>query len=86
MGLVGMLGGGAYAGLRSKLNTVTLIVAFILSIFVIHNTRTCEENKGYPKDRGFVKFGNRIAITTLVITCILFALDLFFKFAKFSPI
>ena len=81
-----MLGGGVYGNLRSKLNTVTLVIAFILSIFVIHNTRTCDEGKGYPKDHTFVKFGNGIAIAILVITCILFAMDLFFKFSKFSPI
>jgi hypothetical protein len=86
MGLAGMLGGAAYSGFRSKFNTMTLVVAFVLSIFCIHNTRTCEDKKGYPDSRGFVKFGYAISIILLVLICIIFALDLFFKIAKVSPI
>jgi hypothetical protein len=86
MGLAGMIGGAAYQGFRSKLNTVTLITAFVLSIFAIHNYRTCEDNKGYAKERGFAKFGYGISVTIIVLLCIIFALDIFFKVAKVSPI
>jgi len=86
MGIASMIGGAAYGQFRSKLNTVTLLTAFILSIFVIHNTRTCEDKKGYPKDHSFVNFGYGISIFLLVILCIIFFLDLFFKLTKFSPI
>ena len=86
MGLASIVGGIAYSHYRSKLNTVTLLTAFILSIMVIHNTRNCENNKGYPIDHGFVKFGYGISIFILIICCILFTMDLFFKVVKFSPI
>jgi hypothetical protein len=86
MGLASMIGGAAYQSFRSKFNTYTLVTAFILSIFCIHNYRTCEDNKGYAKERGFAKFGYGISIFLLVVICILFAFDIFFKVTKFSPI
>jgi len=86
MGLLSMLGGGAYSKVRSHFSTVTLVIAFILSIFVIHNTNKCENNKGYPKDRGFVNTTYRISVTVLVLICVLFALDIFFAVTRFSPL
>jgi hypothetical protein len=86
MGLVSFLGGSAYGEFRSKLNTITLVTAFILSIMVIHNTRTCENKKGYPPDHTFVNFGYGVSIFILIAICIIFALDLFFKATRFTPI
>ena len=86
MGLASMIGGAAYRDFRSNLHTVTLITAFILSIFVVHNTRTCENKKGYPQSRGFVNFGYGISIFIIVVLCFVFAADIFFKVSKFSPI
>ena len=86
MGIGSMIGGASYGQLRSKLNTVTLLTAFVLSIMVIHNTRNCEDNKGYPPKHTFVNFGYGISIFIFVICCILFAMDIFFKVTKFSPI
>ena len=86
MGVAGMIGGAAYQGFRSKLHTMTLVVAFVLSIFAVHNYRTCEDNKGYAPNHGFAKFGYGISVFIIVILCIIFALDIFFKVAKVSPI
>ena len=86
MGIASMIGGPVYGKIRSKLSTVTLLTAFVLSIMVIHNTRNCEDNKGYPPTHKFVNFGFGISIFILVICCILFAMDLVFKVLKVSPI
>ena len=87
MGLTGMVGSSVYAKYRSKIGTIALAAAFVLSIACIHNTRTCEDKKGYPDSREFVKFGYGISIALLVLICIIFALDLFFMVAKkVSPV
>jgi hypothetical protein len=68
---------GTYDNMRGKLNLVTLITAFVLSIMVIHSHNECENGKGYPSSAPFVSFSYGISITVLVICCILFALDIF---------
>ena len=67
---------GKYTGLRTHLNTVTLVTAFVLSIMVINNYRQCEDGKGYPEKHPNVKHSYQIAVGILVICCILFFLDI----------
>ncbi len=73
--MAGML--GTYNNLRGKLNTVTLVTAFVLSIMVINNYRQCESGKGYSGDENFVKMSYGIAVAILVVTCVLFGIDIF---------
>jgi len=72
---------GTYNNIRGKMNMVTMVIAFVLSIMVIHSNRQCEEGKGYPSSAPFVTMSYGVAIFILVILCILFALDIF-AFAK----
>jgi hypothetical protein len=65
---------GTYNNYRGKLNTITLVTAFVLSIMVINNYRQCEAGKGYPEDHGFVSLSYGISVTILVITCVLFGI------------
>ena len=85
MGIASMIGGGAYGQLRSKLNTVTLVIAFVLSIMVINNYRQCGAT-GYPESKPIVNSSYYLSILILVVACILFAMDLFFMVMKKSPI
>jgi len=66
---------GTYNNYRGKLNTITLVTAFVLSIMVINNYRQCGEH-GYPPDHGFVNMSYGISVAILVITCVLFGIDL----------
>ena len=68
---------GTATTFRGMVNTVTLVTAFVLSIMVINNYRTCDSGKGYPEEHGFQKFSYGISIAILVVACILFALDIF---------
>ena len=67
---------GTYDNMRGKLNIVTLITAFVLSIMVIHSNNQCESGQGYPSSAPFVSFSYGISIAILVICCLLFGLDI----------
>lgn len=67
---------GTYNNYRGKLNTITLVTAFVLSIMVINNYRQCKPGKGYPKSRKFVNLSYGISVAILVIICILFGIDI----------
>jgi hypothetical protein len=67
---------GTYNNFRGKLNMVTLVTAFVLSIMVINNHNQCQAGKGYPTEHGFVKFSYAIGIIILIIVCLLFGIDL----------
>jgi hypothetical protein len=67
---------GTYNNYRGKLNTITLVTAFVLSIMVINNYRQCESGKGYPADHGFVRLSYGISVAILVVTCVLFGIDI----------
>lgn len=68
---------GTYNDYRGKLNMITLVTAFVLSIMVINNYNQCQAGKGYPADNGFVKFSYAIGIIILIIVCLLFGIDIF---------
>jgi len=68
---------GTYNNYRGKLNTVTLVTAFVLSIMVINNYNQCRDGKGYPTDHGFVKFSYGVSVAILVVIVLLFAADIF---------
>jgi len=68
---------GTYNNIRGKLNIVTLVTSFVLSIMVINNYRQCEEKKGYPQHHGFVQFSYGISVVILIICCALFGIDLY---------
>jgi hypothetical protein len=61
---------------RGKVDTVTLSVAFVLSIMVINNYRQCEDGKGYPKSHTFVSMSYTLAIVLLIACILLFSYDL----------
>jgi len=67
---------GAAATNRGKINTITIAVAFALSIMVIHNYRTCEDGKGYPTSHSMQKTFYALAIIILIACCLLFGYDL----------
>ena len=67
---------GTYNNYRGKLNTITLVTAFVLSIMVINNYRQCQKGKGYPADNDFVELSYGISVAILVVTCILFGIDI----------
>ena len=73
--LAGIL--GTYDNMRGKLNIVTLVTAFILSIMVINTHNECTPGKGFSSDAGFVKMSYGISVTILVIVVLLFAMDIF---------
>ena len=68
---------GTYNDYRGKLNMITLVTAFVLSIMVINNHNQCKEGKGYPASHGFVTFSYAVGIIILIIVCLLFGIDLF---------
>ena len=62
---------------RGKINTVTIIIAFVLSIMVINNYNQCDDNKGYSTgSKPYVQGSYIIAIIVLIVACLLFAFDL----------
>jgi hypothetical protein len=61
------------ANARSKLNTVTLVISFVLCIMIINNYNQC---KKYPADNSAVKASYGIAIVVLIISCLIFSFDL----------
>jgi len=67
---------GAAATNRGSVNTLTMAVAFVMSIMVINNYRQCEDGKGYPKTRTFVTWSYALAIIVLIACCLLFGYDL----------
>jgi hypothetical protein len=67
---------GTYNNYRGKLNTITLVTAFVLSIMVINNYRQCQKGKGYSADNDFVELSYGISVAILVVTCILFGIDI----------
>ena len=67
---------GSAATHRGAVNTMTVAVAFALSIMVINNYRQCEDGKGYPESRTFVNMSYYLAIAILVACCLLFGYDL----------
>ena len=62
---------------RGMINTVTLAIAFVLSIMIINTNRQCKEGKGYDTSTPIVSMSYWIAVMILVIACILFGLDIF---------
>jgi hypothetical protein len=52
------------------------VTAFVLSIMVINNYRQCKKGKGYPADNDFVELSYGISVAILVVTCILFGIDI----------
>ena len=71
---------GSVANFRGRFNMFTLVLAFVLSIMVIHNTRQCEKNKGYPSSAPMVTMDYTIAIIILIVVILLFVFDLYNKF------
>jgi hypothetical protein len=67
---------GAASSTRGRVNTMTLGVAFVMSIMVINNYRQCEEGKGYPEPRTFVNMSYALAIIILIACCLLLGYDL----------
>ncbi len=67
---------GAAATNRGSINTLTMIVAFVLSIMVINNYRQCEKGKGYPSSAPIVKMSYALSIIILIACVLLFAYDL----------
>ncbi len=62
---------------RGMINTVTLAIAFVLSIMVINTNRQCKEGKGYSTSTPIVSMSYWISVMILVVACILFGLDIF---------
>ena len=67
---------GAVGTTRGYVNTMTIVVAFIMSIMVINNYRECKKGKGYPNNNTNVNRSYTLAIVILVACCILFLYDL----------
>ena len=67
---------GAAATNRDAVNTLTMAVAFALSIMVINNYRQCESGKGYPASHPVVTMSYVLAIIILIACCLLFGYDL----------
>jgi hypothetical protein len=67
---------GAAATHRGSINTVTMVIAFVLSIMVINNYRQCEKGKGYPSSAPIVKMSYTLSIIILIACVLLFAYDL----------
>jgi uncharacterized membrane protein YidH (DUF202 family) len=67
---------GAASSNRGYVNTMTMGVAFVMSIMVINNYRQCEQGKGYPKNNTFVSMSYALAIVILIACCLLFGYDL----------
>ena len=65
-----------YSSLRGKLNIISLIIAFVLSIMVVHTHNQCEDNKGFPKSAPFVSMSYAISIIMIVILCLIFSSDI----------
>lgn len=68
---------GTYDNMRGKLNIITIIIAFILSIMVIHTNNQCEDGQGYDESSPVVSFSFGFSVTILVICCVLICIDLF---------
>ena len=68
---------GTFDNFRGKLNMVTLVTSFVLSIMVINNYRQCQSGKGYPKDHGFVSMSYGVSVAILIICVLLFSMDIF---------
>lgn len=71
--------GSAFSSIRGKLNTITLVTAFVLSIMVINNYNQCEDGKGYPSSSKFVKMSYGISIMILIVCVLVFAMDIVLK-------
>ena len=67
---------GAASTHRGSINTVTMVIAFVLSIMVINNYRQCEKGKGYPSSAPIVKMSYTLSIIILIACVLLFAYDL----------
>jgi len=67
---------GAAATNRGSVNTVTMALAFVMSIMIINNYRQCKDGKGYPKNRTFVNMSYTLAIIVLIAGCLLFSYDI----------
>ena len=63
-----------YNNIRSKMNFVTLLIAFVLSIMVIHTHNECES---FPDNSTFVKASYGLSIGILTLICVLFATEIF---------
>ena len=67
---------GAASTNRGSVNTLTMAVAFVMSIMVINNYNQCEDGKGYPQPRTFVTWSYALAIVILIACCLLFGYDI----------
>ena len=70
----GML--GAASTNRGYINTLTMGVAFVMSIMVINNYNQCKKGKGYPDSAPIVTTSYALAIIILIACCLLFGYDL----------
>ena len=62
---------------RGMINTVTLAIAFVLSIMIINTNRQCKEGKGYDTSTPIVSMSYVLAVIILVVACLLFGFDIF---------
>ena len=67
---------GSAATHRGSINTMTMAVAFVLSIMVINNYRQCKPGSGYPSSAPIVKLSYTLSILILVACCMLFGYDI----------
>ena len=62
---------------RGMINTVTLAIAFVLSIMIINTNRQCKAGKGYDTSTPIVSMSYVLAVIILVVACLLFGFDIF---------
>ena len=62
---------------RGMINTVTLAIAFVLSIMIINTNRQFKEGKGYDTSTPIVSMSYWVSVMILVAACILFGIDIF---------
>ena len=67
---------GAAASNRGSINTMTMGVAFVLSIMVINNYNQCKKGIGYSDSAPIVTTSYALAIIILIACCLLFGYDL----------
>jgi len=67
---------GAVGTTRGYLNTMTILVAFVMSIMVVNNYRQCKKGKGYPKNNTNVNRSYTLGIIILVCSSILIMYDI----------
>ena len=74
---------GTYGKYRGAVNLMTLLVAMVLSIMVIHSQRICEKGKGYPSSHPFLTASFAISIIVLILCCVMIVVDMFPVIMKF---